>query len=206
MNTIGVNFDGKTLEQHFTQVFEERLNYKNAEGEWVTNILQVPQKTDPNWWEELRNKENKINAIVDSNKAKTAYAVNGNHSNDATLVKQYHLWGKKNKIQTSTVHDAFFANAADMLSGREALQAIYGDMVDRQSVKATLDEMRARGLPKELYDKYLNEAIDIGIIPVAGRSSVGGKILKETDILKRSDVVKPPSRKFDSNLYFYGVG
>jgi len=79
-NVPWVNFDGVTLEQNFTQTFEEKLSYKDSEGKWVNNILQVNQKTDPTWWEEFRGKENKINDIADSNKARTAYAVNGNHS------------------------------------------------------------------------------------------------------------------------------
>lgn len=76
-NVPWVNFDGRTLEQNFTQVFEEKLSYKDANGKWVNNILQVPQKTDPTWWEEFRNKDGKINDISDLNKARTAYAVNG---------------------------------------------------------------------------------------------------------------------------------
>lgn len=79
-NVPWVNFDGVTLEQNFTQVFEEKLSYKDADGKWVNNILQIPQKTDPSWWEQIRNKDGKINEIADVNKARTAYAVNGNHS------------------------------------------------------------------------------------------------------------------------------
>jgi len=103
-NVPAVNFDKKILEQHFTQTFEERLNYKDKDGNWVTNIIQVPQKTDPTWWEEFIGKEGKINDIVDASKARTAYGVNANHSNDGTLVKNFHIWGKKNNIATSTVN------------------------------------------------------------------------------------------------------
>lgn len=74
-----VNFDGKVLEQSFTQAFEEKLLYKK-DGKWVTNIIQVQQKTQPTWWEELLNKDGKFNDIADVGKARTAYAVNGNHS------------------------------------------------------------------------------------------------------------------------------
>jgi hypothetical protein len=75
-----VNFDGKVLEQKFTQTFEERLRYKDKDGNWITNIIQVQQKTEPTWWQEFINKSNTINDIVDAQKARTAYAVNGNHS------------------------------------------------------------------------------------------------------------------------------
>jgi len=72
-----VNFDGKIVEQKFTQSFEERLRYKDADGKWITNIIQVQQKTEPTWWEEIINKSNTINDIVDAQKARTAFAVNG---------------------------------------------------------------------------------------------------------------------------------
>lgn len=205
-NVPWVNFDGKTLEQNFTQVFEEKLAYKDAEGNWVNNILQVPQKTETNWWESIRNKQGKINDIADANKAITAYAVNGNHSNDATIVKQFHLWGKRNNVQTSTVHDAFFANAADMLKARAGLRTIYAKTLDANSIRLTLDEMRARGLPKDLYEKYLNEAIDIGLIPVVGRSRVGGKLLTKGDILTKEEILENVKERFNDNRYWYGVG
>jgi len=201
-----VNFDGKVLEQNFTQTFEERLNYKDKDGKWVTNILQVPQKTDPTWWDELMGKEGKINDIVDANKAKTAFAVNGNHSNDATIVKNFHLWGKDKNIQTSTVHDAFFTNASDMLEARDALRGIYATALESNSIKSTLDEMYDRGLPRTLYYKYLNEAIDTGLIPVVGRSRIDGHLMTEADILTQADILAKVPQDFRSNRYWYGVG
>lgn len=201
-----VNFDGVTMEQNFTQVFEEKLAYKDANGKWVTNIMQVPQKTDPNWWEEFRNKEGKINDIADINHARTAYGVNANHSNDAVLVKRFHLWGRENEVQTSTIHDAFFTNASEMLKARNALKVIYADAVEEESIRATLLEMRRRGLPEELYQQYLNEAIDTGLIPVAGRSRVNGKLLTEDDILTREDILSPVKDDFKSNHYWYAIG
>jgi SPP1 gp7 family putative phage head morphogenesis protein len=81
-NVPWVNFDGKVLEQNFTQAFEEKLLYKDKDGNTVMNVIQVPQKTEATWWEQIINKEGKINDIADVTKARTAYAVNGNHSND----------------------------------------------------------------------------------------------------------------------------
>lgn len=205
-NLPWVNFDGKTVEQNFTQVFEERLRYKNKDGQWVTNILQIPQKTDPSWVDEAMNAEGKINDIADVNKARTAFAVNGNHSNDATLVKQFHIWGSKSGVPTSTIHDAFFTNAADMLEARAALRQIYANAMDKNVIKLTLDEMLARGLPREVYQRYLDEAIDIGLIPVVGRSRVGGRLLTDTDILLRKDVLSDIPKGFKQDFGFYGVG
>ena len=205
-NVPWVNFDGKTIEQNFTQSFEERLVYRDRDGNYVNNILQIPQKTEASWWDQIINKSGKINDIADASKARTAFAVNGNHSNDATLVKQFHLWGKRTGVPTSTIHDAFFTNAADMLEARQGLRGIYARALKGNSVKKTLDEMRARGLPKDVYDKFLNEAIDTGLIPVAGRSKVGNHILTEDDILKVDDILEEVPDKFENDYGWYGIG
>jgi hypothetical protein len=205
-NVPWVNFDGKVIEQNFTQTFEEPLRYKDADGNWVTNIIQVPQKTSATWWEELMNESGKINDIADASKARTAFAVNGNHSNDATIVKRYHLWGRENNIATSTIHDAFFANTADMLKSRSALRKVYAESLKNNVILNTLNEMLDRGLPREIYEKYLNEAIDTGLIPVPGRSVVGGKVITVEDILTEKDILKEVPEHFDNDNYWYGVG
>lgn len=205
-NVPWVNFDGKVIEQNFTQTFEERLRYRDKDGNWFVNILQVPQKTEASWWEQVINKSGKINDIADATKARTAFAVNGNHSNDAVIVKRFHLWGKQNGVPTSTIHDAFFANAADMLKARQALREIYATTLENNVILMTLDEMKARGLPQELYDKYLNEAIESGLIPVVGRSKINGRLMREEDILKVPDILKRVPGDFKTDYGWYGVG
>jgi len=207
-NAPWVNFDGKTIEQNFTQVFEERLTYQDADGRWVKNILQVPQKTEATWWEQyVLNEGGHINDIADISKARTAFAVNGNHANDATMVKQLHLWGARNGIPTSTVHDAFFHNIAHMIPVRRGLRDIYANTLSRNVIKDTLDEMRARGLPKAIYDARLQEAIDLGLIPVAGRSKVNGKVLTKDDILKKGDILEDLNKEpYGDDRNWYGVG
>jgi SPP1 gp7 family putative phage head morphogenesis protein len=201
-----VNFDGKVIEQNFTQVFEEKLTYRDKDGNFVTNILQIAQKTDPSFWDEVMNREGTINDIVDLQKAATAFAVNGNHSNDAVIVKQFHMWGQKSQIATSTIHDAFFTNAADMLDAKTALRKIYANMAKSDSVKATLDEMLKRGLPKKVYNAFLNEAIDTGLIPVAGRSRIGGRLLQKEDILTPEEILSPIPTGYRDNRGWYGIG
>jgi hypothetical protein len=205
-NVPWVNFDGSTIEQNFTQTFEEKLRYKDKDGNWMTSILQVPQKTSATWWEQVVNDDGNINDIADATKARTAFAVNGNHSNDAVIVKKFHLWGKENNIATSTIHDAFFANAAVMTKARKALRKIYGEVMDKNVIKMTLDEMRSRGLPKDLYDKYLKEAIESGLTPVAGKSKIAGKTMTEEDILKALDILEDVPDGFNADRAWYGVG
>lgn len=93
-----------------------------------------------------------------------------------------------------------------MLKARNALRQIYADSLNKNVIKMTLDEMRARGFPKELYDKYLNEAIELGLIPIAGRSKIGDRTLRDTDILKREDILREVPDDFSSDFGWYGVG
>lgn len=122
------------------------------------------------------------------------------------MVKRFHLWGKNNNVDTSTIHDAFFTNAADLLKAKEALRVIYADTISKNVIKATLDEMLSRGLPRETYYKYLNEAVDIGLIPVAGRSRIGGKLVTEADILTAEEILETLPKDFTSNRSWYGIG
>jgi SPP1 gp7 family putative phage head morphogenesis protein len=201
-----VNFDGKTLEQNFTRRFDQRIMYNDDDGNRFTNIVKVGQKTSASWWDEQFGEKGKINDVADVNKARTAYPVNANHSNDAVIVKKFHLWGLKNGVPTSTVHDAFFTNIADVLKARDALRGIYADSMRNNVIKLTLDEMLARGLPREVYDRYMEEAIEKGLIPVVGRSRVGGRLLTDTDILMREDILREVPKGFGSDFGFYGVG
>jgi hypothetical protein len=52
----------------------------------------------------------------------------------------------------------------------------------------------------------LEEAKDLGLIPVPGKSVVGGKVMKAEDILKREDILKDVPDQFEEDLYWYGVG
>jgi len=205
-NAPWVNFDGKTLEQNFTQTIEQRLFYRDADGNPINNIIQVDNKTTATWWEQFINDDGNINDIADTAKARTAFAVNGTHSNDAVLVKRFHLWGADNKMNTATVHDAFFTNAAEMLEAKAALRGIYAEALKSNVIKKTLDEMLARGFPRHLYDKYLEEAIRIGLIPVPGKSRIGGRLLTDTDILRREDIIRNVDEVFEDDLSWYGVG
>jgi len=76
-NVPFVNFDGKVLEQNYSKVIEKRLAYKDKNGIWNNNILQVQEKTEATWWEELLNESGKIQDVADPGRARTAFGVNG---------------------------------------------------------------------------------------------------------------------------------
>ena len=116
------------------------------------------------------------------------------------------MWGRENGVGTSTIHDAFFANAADMLKARAALREIYAKTLDQNVIVNTLNEMKARGFPKELYDKYMEEAIELGLIPIAGTSKIGGKTVTPKDILTREDILQKVPSGFRTDYGWYGVG
>jgi homospermidine synthase len=52
----------------------------------------------------------------------------------------------------------------------------------------------------------MKEAIEKGIIPVAGKSVVGDRILTEDDILKAEDILQQIPYDFENNYGWYGVG
>lgn len=93
-----------------------------------------------------------------------------------------------------------------MLEARAALRSIYAETLDRNVIVATLNEMRARGLPKEVYDRYLNEAIEIGLIPIIGRSKINGRLMTPSDVLEVKDILKEVPKGFKTDYGWYGVG
>ena len=47
-----------------------------------------------------------------------------------------------------------------MIKAKAELRRLYAKAVTTDTIKQTLDLLHKRGLPDELYDQYLNEAID----------------------------------------------
>lgn len=92
-----------------------------------------------------------------------------------------------------------------MLAAREALRVTYANTLEANVIKKTLDEMLARGLPKDIYDKYLEEAIETGLIPVVGKSRINGKLLTPEDILTKEDILKKLPKDFENDYGWYGV-
>lgn len=130
-----------------------------------------------------------------------------NHSNDATLVKNFHLWGAENNVATSTIHDAFFTNIADMVPARKTLRTLYSKALKSNVVAETLKEMRARGLPEAVYLKRLQEATELGLIPVVGKTKFKSRLLQVDDLLKSEDILKDlESDPYGLDLNWYGVG
>ena len=93
-----------------------------------------------------------------------------------------------------------------MLPGRLALRELYAKALKSNSIQAILDEMLDRGLPRSIYNKYLEEAIDKGLIPIPGKSKIGNKIVTEKDILKAEDILEDFIEDFTDDRSWYGIG
>lgn len=104
-------------------------------------------------------------SIID---ARTGYGVNGNHSNDAAIVRGFHLWGRKNKVETATIHDAFFVNVGEATKAKDALRHLYADAVESDTVLKTLKALRDEGLSEKAYQRLLAKAKQDGLIVESG--------------------------------------
>ena len=123
------------------------------------------------------------------NDARIGLGVNGNHSNDAVIVRRFHDWGRKNNVGTGTIHDAFFTNIGEARRAKDALRTIYADALEGDTIRKTLKEMRRQGLSKKSYDKLLADAKRLGLIDPPNK-------------ITRKDILAPLRTGED----WYGIG
>lgn len=65
-------------------------------------------------------------------------------------------------MDTATVHDAIVQNINELPKGIQAMFETYAEARDFNNILATLNKLRAEGLPSDLYNKYLDEAKELG--------------------------------------------
>ena len=171
-----VTFDGKLLKQNYQVKVEQKIAYKDARtGRYIENIVQIKPEDDV------------VLGKISEIEARSGLGVNGNHSNDATIVRKFHLWGKKAGVDTATIHDAFFTNIADAPTANNQLRLIYGDAAESDSIRDTLKAMKSYGLSSESYRRLLKKAEE-------------GDLLGNT--LSRKDIV----RELLPDEAYYGIG
>ena len=162
-----VTFDGKIIRQRYRPSVEEYID-------WI----------DPNTGRRVRNiyrasvDDGKLRGKSSISSARTGLGVNGNHSNDAAIVRQFHLWGRRNDIDTATIHDAFFVNAGDAARAKSALRKLYAEAVESDTVLKTLNQMRKDGLSEAKYRELLNLAKEQGLIPDPADALTSKEILR----------------------------
>jgi len=173
-----VTFDGKTMMQRYRPKLQERIEFTDPiTGRKVANIYEGAAK------------DGKLIGKSSIQDAAIGLGVNGNHSNDAVIVRRFHLWGKKNKIGTGTIHDAFFTNIGHAELAKEQLRIIYADALDGNTIQNTLKAMRAKGMPDKTYKKLLKQAKELGLID-------------PDNPLTRHDILAPLKEGYD----LYGIG
>ena len=89
-----VTFDGKIMTQRYRPKIQERIEFRDpVTGRKVMNIYESSAPDG-----KLLGKGSVADASI-------GLGVNGNHSNDAVIVRRFHLWGLQNDIDTGTIHD-----------------------------------------------------------------------------------------------------
>ena len=148
-----VTFDGKTMMQRYRVKEQVRIDFTDPiTGQKVYNIYEAPSRNGKLMSEQ---------SIQDS---AIGLGVNGNHSNDAVLVRRFHLWGRKNNVDTGTIHDAFFTNLGDAVNAKWALRQLYADALKQGTIDKTLKAMRDSGMSRATYKQYLQRAKDDGLL------------------------------------------
>jgi hypothetical protein len=173
-----VTFDGKIMTQRYRPKIQERIEFRDpVTGRRISNIYEDSAEDG-----KLLGK----GSLVD---ARIGLGVNGNHSNDAVIVRQFHEWGRKNKVGTGTIHDAFFTNISEANRAKDALRTIYANALEGNTIEKTLKEMRKQGLSRKSYNELRQEAIAQGLINPKNK-------------ITRSDILSPLS----GNKDWYGIG
>jgi len=148
-----VTFDGKIMRQRYRPKLQERIEFTDpVTGRKVANIY------------EARAEDGKLIGKSSIQEAAGGLGVNGNHSNDAVIVRAFHLWGRKKNIGTGTIHDAFFTNLGHAEDAKQALRTIYADALNGDTVRKTLKQMRKEGLSWTKYRELLALAKKQGLI------------------------------------------
>jgi hypothetical protein len=173
-----VTFDGKIMTQRYRPKLQERIEFTDpVTGRRVANIYEAAAE------------DGKLLGKSSLNDARIGLGVNGNHSNDAAIVRQFHLWGLKNNVETATIHDAFFTNIGEARRAKDALRTIYADALEGDTIRKTLAEMLRQGLSRKSYNELLNKAKELGLID-------------PPDKITRKDILAPILEGED----WYGIG
>jgi SPP1 gp7 family putative phage head morphogenesis protein len=173
-----VTFDGKIMTQRYRPKIQERIEFRDpVTNRRIANIYESSAE------------DGKLLGKGSLNDARIGLGVNGNHSNDAVIVRRFHLWGQNNNVQTATIHDAFFTNIGEARRAKDALRTIYADALEGDTIRKTLREMRRQGLSYKSYLRLLKKAKEQGLIDPPNK-------------ITRQDILAPLKLGED----WYGIG
>ena len=173
-----VTFDGKIMTQRYRPKIQERIEFRDpVTNRKISNIYESSAE------------DGKLLGKGSLNDARIGLGVNGNHSNDAVIVRRFHLWARKNNVDSGTIHDAFFTNIGEARRAKDALRTIYADALEGDTIRKTLKEMRRQGMSYRTYQRLLKEAKDQGLIDPPNK-------------ITRKDILAPLKDGQD----WYGIG
>ena len=191
-----VTFDGKKMMQRYRVKEQTRIDFTDpVTGEKVFNIYEEAVK------------DGKLMSPDSIQRAAIGLGVNGNHSNDAVIVRKFHLWGRKNNVDTGTIHDAFFTNIGDAIKAKSALRDIYADALKEGTIEKTLKAMRGSGMSPATYRKYLDRAKADGLIYDPRHPSWKQKMASPDWETKYKPITpRELTEKFRDGHDWYGIG
>jgi len=173
-----VTFDGKIMTQRYRPKPQERIDFTDpVSGRRISNIYESSAE------------DGKLLGKNSVNRASIGLGVNGNHSNDAVIVRKFHDWARKNNVDSATIHDAFFTNISEANRAKTALRTIYADALEGDTIRKTLREMRRQGLSRKSYNELLARAKELGLIDPPNK-------------ITRKDILAPIKEGED----WYGIG
>jgi hypothetical protein len=173
-----VTFDGKTLYQRYRPKIQTSIEFFDKEANRMVRNIYEDRAEDAS----LLGKSSLMRAGI-------GMGVNGNHMNDAAIVRRYHLWGRKNGVETATIHDAFFTNIGQAAKSKVALREIYADALEGDTIEKTLLALREEGLSRATYNSLRQKAIQDGLINPRNK-------------ITRKDILAPIPKGMD----WYGIG
>ena len=158
-------FDGKRFKQIYRPKVQSEIRFYDPHTKrYVKNIYQ---KVD---------KSGKLKGAFQVGDVRLGYGVNGTHANDASVVRQFHLWGRRNDVDTATIHDAVFTPITMSEPSRVELLKIYSRFRDDDNLFKNLKLARRQGLSKASYEEFLEQAKRTGLLSDQFR---GEEILKK---------------------------
>lgn len=173
-----VTFDNKTLFQRYRPKIQTSIEFYDPESRrLVRNIYEDSAK------------DATLLGKASISRARIGMGVNGNHMNDASIVRQFLLWGKRTNTPTATIHDAFFTNIGDVDLAKSALREIYADAVESDTIRNTLKKMRELGMSEKSYRELLARAKEEGLVD-------------PPNAVTRRDILAPIPKGWD----WYGIG
>jgi SPP1 gp7 family putative phage head morphogenesis protein len=146
-----VTFDGKKLYQDYRPKIQQEIRFYDPQSKrYIRNIYQMSAE------------DGKLLGKGQVGDVRLGLGVNGTHADDASVVRQMHLWGRRAGVPTSTIHDAAALNINEIELLLVEQREIYKRFAEFPKIKATLDALREEGFPDELYFKYLKEMEGLG--------------------------------------------